>query len=458
MATKVPVRKGQEIEVVIENLSHDGQGVGRYQGFTVFVPLAVPGDRVRARIISVQKNYARGLLAEVLSPSAIRCTPACGIFAACGGCQLQHLPYREQLEFKRRLVVESLTRIGKLQGVTVHPTLGMEDPWHYRNKAQIPLGQKGKKIIAGFYAPGSHRIVDMPEGCRIQHPVTNRILAELRRLIVKYRLSTYSEETGTGLLRHLFVRVGKRTGEAMVVLVINGTQLPKGKDLARELMEAVPQVVSFWLSFNTRQTNLVFGDRFRHLAGKEALTDYIGPFRFDISPRSFFQVNPDQTEVLYSKAVEYAGLTGRETVVDAYCGIGTISLFLAQRAQMVVGIEAVAEAIRDAKANARRNGVKNIDFIAGEVERVLPDLWERGLRPDVIVLDPPRKGCAPTALDTFARMRPDRIVYVSCNPTTLARDLGYLAQRGYEIREVQPVDMFPQTAHVECVMWIQKKK
>lgn len=284
----------------------------------------------------------------------------------------------------------------------------------------------------------------------------NKVLAEVRRLIVKHNLTTYSEETHSGLLRHLFVRVGRVTGEAMVVLVINATQLPRGKAIAQELMEAVPQVVSFGISINTRRTNLVLGDKFRLLAGKKSLTDYIGPFRFDISARSFFQVNPVQTEVLYNKAVEYAALTGREEVVDAYCGIGTISLFLAQKARLVVGIETVEAAIRDARANARRNGVDNIDFITGDVERVLPELWEQGFRPDVIVLDPPRKGCAPTALDTFARMQPDRIVYVSCNPTTLARDLGYLAQKGYEVRQVQPVDMFPQTAHVETVVLMSR--
>jgi 23S rRNA (uracil1939-C5)-methyltransferase len=452
----VPVRKGQVIELTIDNLSHDGQGVGRYQGFTIFVPQSVPGDRVQAEIISVQKNYAWGMITYIIAPSPVRTEPACGIFTACGGCQLQHLPYHEQLEFKRRVVVESLNRIGKLRGVTVHPTLGMEEPWHYRNKAQIPLGKKGKKIVAGFYAPGSHRIIDMPDGCSIQHPVTNKILAEVRRLIAKYRLTIYSEDSGTGLLRHLFVRVGERTGEAMVILVINGTQLPKGKAIARELMEAVPQVVSFGISINTRQTNLVLGDKFRLLAGKETITDYIGPFRFDISARSFFQVNPVQTEVLYNKTVEYAALTGREEVVDAYCGIGTISLFLARKAELVVGIENVAEAIRDARANARRNGVANVDFITGDVERVLPDLWERGFHPDVIVLDPPRKGCAPSALDTFARMQPDRIVYVSCNPATLARDLAHLAHRGYEVQEVQPVDMFPQTSHVECIVGIRR--
>lgn len=456
MSRAVPVRKGQEIELAIDSLSHDGQGVGRYQGFAIFVPHAVPGDQIRAEIITVQKNYARGLITKIIASSASRVNPACSIFPACGGCQLQHLSYQEQLEFKRQVVVEALARIGKLKGITVHRTLGMEEPWHYRNKAQIPLGRKGKEIVAGFYAPRSHRIIDMPEGCKIQDSLINKVLAEVRRLIVKHNLTTYSEETHSGLLRHLFVRVGRVTGEAMVVLVINATQLPRGKAIAQELMEAVPQVVSFGISINTRRTNLVLGDKFRLLAGKKSLTDYIGPFRFDISARSFFQVNPVQTEVLYNKAVEYAALTGREEVVDAYCGIGTISLFLAQKARLVVGIETVEAAIRDARANARRNGVDNIDFITGDVERVLPELWEQGFRPDVIVLDPPRKGCAPSALDTFARMQPDRIVYVSCNPTTLARDLGYLAQRGYQVREVQPVDMFPQTAHVETIARIQR--
>jgi 23S rRNA (uracil1939-C5)-methyltransferase len=446
----IPIKKGHEVELTIDNLSHDGQGVGRYQGFTIFVPQAVPGEQVLVRVISVQKNYARALLVEVKTPSAKRCSPQCPVFADCGGCQLQHIPYQEQLDFKRQVVVDALERISKIKGALVHPTLGMENPWHYRNKAQIPLGQRGKKVVAGFYAPHSHRIIDTP-ACQIQHPWTNQILKVLRQLIKKYRLSVYDENTGQGLLRHLFIRTGERTGEVMVVLVINGTQLPKGKKIAQELMEVMPQVVSFGISINTRQTSLVLGERVRLLAGKKSLTDYIGPFSFEISARSFFQVNPLQTEVLYNKAVEYAGLTGGETVIDAYCGIGTISLFLAQKADLVIGVETVSAAIRDAKNNARRNKVKNVDFICGDVEQVLPDLRERGVSPEVIVVDPPRKGCAPSALNTFARMQPERIVYVSCNPTTLARDLAYLADRGYKTVEAQPVDMFPQTAHVETV-------
>ena len=457
LANTIPVQKGDQIELTIGDLSHDGQGVGHYQGFTIFVPQALPGERVQVKIISTQKAYARGLVERPLLPASNRQTPVCNVFGKCGGCQLQHLPYQDQLAFKQRVVEQSLARIGKIKGATVHSTLGMENPWNYRNKAEIPFGFSGGKTVAGFYAPRSHQIIDIP-GCHIQHSLINQVFEAVRDLVQKHQLSTYNEKTGKGLLRHLFARVAVHTGEVMVVLVGNGTKLPNEGPLVSELQKMVPQITSVGLSINTGKTNGVLGNKFRLLAGKEYLTDYIGPFAFDISHRSFFQVNPTQTEVLYNKVLEYAQLAGAEEVVDAYCGVGTIALFLSQRAKGVIGIETVSAAVADAERNAQRNGVDNVKFMSGAVEEVLPQLLKKGYRPDVIVTDPPRKGCAASALDTFVHMQPRRIVYVSCNPTTLARDLGYLAERGYETVEVQPVDMFPQTSHIECVTLMSRVK
>lgn len=452
----VPVRVGEKIVVQMNGLAHGGEGVGRVEGFTVFVPWAVPGDRVEAEVSEVKKNYARGRLLRVLEPSAYRIPERCPLANPCGGCQVQHIDYREQLRIKTRTVEEALRRIGKLEGVTVHPALGMADPWGYRNKAQFPVGIEDGRVVAGCYAAGTHRIVDVDE-CLIQHPASNRVLTKIKELAPRYGVKVYNEATGEGLLRHVLVRVSQKTGESMAVLVTNGRHIPKAREFATELMEAVPGLESVVQNINERRTNVVLGEDSRVIAGRATLTDYIGDLRFEISARSFFQVNPQQTEVLYGKAVEYAGLTGRETVIDAYCGIGTISLFLARRAARVYGIEVVPEAIEDARRNAWLNDVGNAEFLAGEVEEVLPDLAARGVRPDVVVVDPPRKGCEASVLETFVAMEPRRIVYVSCNPATMARDLAFLNERGYRPVEVQPVDMFPHTAHVECVVKLESR-
>jgi 23S rRNA (uracil1939-C5)-methyltransferase len=444
-----PVRPGQELELEITGLGHSGEGVGRHEGLTLFVPGGIPGDVVTARAVEVKKNYARAALVAIRQPSPQRVEPLCPVVGACGGCQLQHMGYEGQLQWKRQQVVDALTRIGKLEGVTVHPTLGMTDPWHYRNKAQFPVGAAGGRVVAGFFAPGSHRIVDI-DACAIQHPLGNRIMQEVKALAQEYGVEIYDETAHRGVLRHVLARVGRGTGEAMAVLVTNGPAFPHGRKIARKLMERIPELVSVVQNINPEKTNVVLGRESRVLAGKDHIIDYIGDLAFAISPVSFFQVNPAQTEVLYGKAVAYAGLTGGETVLDIYCGIGTISLFLARQAREVIGIEVVPDAIADARENARRNGITNARFICGDAAAEMPRLAAAGTRADVVVLDPPRKGCDEPVLHAIADMAPARIVYVSCNPASLARDLAILAQRGYRTWEVQPVDMFPHTAHVEC--------
>ncbi|MFZ5816050.1 MAG: 23S rRNA (uracil(1939)-C(5))-methyltransferase RlmD [Bacillota bacterium] len=447
--TNPPVRPGQLIEVAVHGLGHDGEGVGRYEGLTVFIPGGAPGDRLVARVAEVKKNYARAALEQVVEPSPHRVAPPCPVVGECGGCQLQHIAYGAQLELKRQQVVDALTRVGKLEGVTVHPTIGMAEPWQYRNKAQFPFGYRSGKVVAGFFAPGTHRIVDI-EQCEIQHPLANQIMREVKALARIYGVRIYDERTHTGVLRHVLARVGRGTGEAMAVLVTNGQEFPFGEEIAQGLMERIPGLVSVVQNVNPQQTNVILGRENRLLAGRDHITDHIGDLTFNISPVSFFQVNPAQTEVLYGKALEYAALTGKETALDIYCGIGTISLFLARQARSVIGIEWLREAVADARENAARNGVVNARFIAGDAAQEMPRLAEEGVRAEVIVLDPPRKGCDEPVLEAMARLGPERIVYVSCNPASLAQDLGRLQALGYRTLEVQPVDMFPHTAHVEC--------
>ncbi|MGE5576360.1 MAG: 23S rRNA (uracil(1939)-C(5))-methyltransferase RlmD [Syntrophothermus sp.] len=466
----LPVREGGTIELEITGLTHSGEGVGRREGFAVFVPGALPGERVKARITEVKKNYATALLDAIFQPSPERQEPVCPVFRKCGGCQLQHLKYEAQLSYKRQLVVDALNRIGKLDldRVVVHHTLGVADPFHYRNKAQYPVGFRGGRVVTGFYTTRSHDIVPIAD-CRIQHPLNDQIAGVLRGLLEKYRVSIYDEKTGQGLIRHLFIRTAAATGEAMAVLVTNGRDVPHLDRIAAELMREVPQVAGVVQNVNTQRTNVILGDYTRTVAGRDEIIDVLrlsegggsgndAGLKFAISARSFFQVNPVQTGVLYGKAIEYAALGGDETVIDAYCGIGAISLFLARRARFVYGIEEVAPAVEDARKNAALNGISNVEFITGKVEEVLPDLCRKGIRAEVIVVDPPRKGCEESVLRTFADMGPRRIVYVSCNPSTLARDLALLAGMGYETKEVQPVDMFPQTSHVECVVLMSNVK
>ncbi|MEK8130899.1 23S rRNA (uracil(1939)-C(5))-methyltransferase RlmD [Paenibacillus filicis] len=463
----LPVAKNEEYLADIVGLGHDGEGVGRVNGFTLFVQGALPGEKVRVKVLKLKKQYGYAKLLGIVEASPDRVDAPCPIYSQCGGCQLQHLSYDAQLRWKRQLVVDNLERIGKLQvagegegestGIVVHPTLGMSEPWRYRNKAQVPIGYNpagpGSEeggLVAGFYAQGSHRIIDM-DACLIQHEQNDDVVRVVKQAADSLGIRAYNEETGRGLLRHVVARYGFHTGEIMVVLVTNGESIPHRDELVGLIREAVPGVTSICQNINTRTTNVIFGDRTVVLWGRDVIYDTIGDIRFAISARSFYQVNPVQTEVLYRKALDFAALTGEETVIDAYCGIGTISLFLAQQARKVYGVEIVAEAIDDARANAQLNGMRNVQFETGPAEVVIPAWRQQGIAPDVIVVDPPRKGCDAALLETILAMQPERVVYVSCNPSTLARDLRVLEDGGYRTVEVQPVDMFPHTVHVESV-------
>ncbi|MDP1510089.1 23S rRNA (uracil(1939)-C(5))-methyltransferase RlmD [Paenibacillus sp. CMAA1739] len=483
----LPVQKNDEVVIDIIGMNHDGEGVGRVEGFTLFVPGALPGEKVRVKVLKTKKQYGYAKLLDIAQASPDRIVAPCAIYDQCGGCQLQHMSYEAQLGWKRQHVVDVLERIGKLsvatessghtaevlaasadgnansmprvprvQGVAVHPTLGMSEPWRYRNKAQVPIGVTEGGLVGGFYARGSHRIVDM-NTCLIQDERNDEVVARVKEIGRMLGISAYNEETGRGLLRHVVVKTAFRTGEMMLVLVTNGRDIPHADAWIGSIREHIPHVASICQNVNTKRTNVIFGDETRVLWGRDVIYDYIGNVQFAISARSFYQVNPVQTEVLYSKTVEYAGLTGKETVIDAYCGIGTISLFLAQHADQVYGVEIVKEAIDDARSNALLNEMRNVKFEVGASEDVIPTWKEQGITADVIVVDPPRKGCDPRLLDTILEMKPERVVYVSCNPSTLARDLRILEDGGYSTAEVQPVDMFPHTVHVESVALLVRR-
>ena len=446
----LPLTKNQIVDLIIEDISHEGNGVGRYEGYTLFVPGALTGEHVRVSATKLKKQFGYARLLEILESSPARIAPVCPVYTRCGGCGLQHMDYSAQLEFKRKLVEDNLRRIGKIEGVPVYPTIGMDNPWRYRNKAQVPIGEESGGLIGGFYATRSHEIVDM-EACLIQHEAGDETIARVKAIAWKHGVRAYQEETHTGLLRHVVTKVGFATGDVMIVLVTNGEKIPNCDALVTEVARAVPGVKSIVQNVNMKRTNVIFGDVTRVLWGEEYIYDTIGDITFAISARSFYQVNPVQTERLYGKALEYAALTGAESVIDAYCGIGTISLFLAQKAKHVFGVEIVPDAIEDARRNAALNEVENVSFAVGEAEVVIPEWYEEGNRADVIVVDPPRKGCDEALLRTILDMKPERVVYVSCNPSTLARDLRVLEDGGYETVEVQPVDMFPHTVHVESV-------
>ncbi len=451
-----PVEQGKKYELEINGFGHSGEGVGRYHGFTVFVPWALPGERVAATVETVKQHYAKARLDAVLAPSPDRVPPRCPVYERCGGCQLQHLDYPAQLAAKRQTVADAVARIGRLEGVAVHPTLGATDPWRYRNKMQFPVGLAAGRLAVGCFAPGSHDIVDIDD-CLIQHAANNTVARAVRAVLLDLGIPPYDERSGHGVVRHVLGRVGTADGEVMAVIVTATADLPRREEIVARLRREVPGLVSVVHNVNPQRTNVILGRRTVTVWGRDTITDRLGDFVFRISARSFFQVNTAQAAVLYGQAERYAGLSGAETVIDAYCGTGTITLFLARRAAKVYGIEVVEDAVRDARTNAAANGVGNVEFIVGDAVEVLPRLRAGGVRPHAIVVDPPRAGCAPGVLDTFARMRPERIVYVSCNPASLARDLALLAEAGYLAREIQPVDMFPQTYHVETVALIERK-
>ena len=456
MKQKPPVTKNQLVTLSIDGYGSEGQGVGRVDGYAVFVPGALPGEMVQVRILKPLSHFAYGKVEKLLTLSPERTTPRCPLAQPCGGCSLQHMRYEEQLRFKKQKVEDALRRIGGLEELTVRDCLGMQTPWHYRNKAQFPIGQGKTGPLMGFYAKGSHRIVEVTS-CPIQHPINDQILSAFRRYLAETGATPYDGETGQGLVRHLLTRVGFATGEVMVCVVANAAQLPQEKRLV-ELMRQVPGVVSVVLNTNVEHTNVILGKKVQTLWGKDTITDRLDDVIFDISPLSFYQVNPVQTEKLYRLAVAQAELSGQENVLDLYCGIGTISLFLAKRAKAVLGVEVVPEAIADAQKNAKRNGINNARFRVGDAQTVGQILKEEQFVPDVVVIDPPRKGCDETVIAAIAAISPQRVVYVSCEPSTLARDIKRFIAFGYQPGEVIPVDQFGQTYHVETVVLLSKGK
>ncbi len=446
---KPPVAKNDDIVVTIESLTNEGQGVARVDGYAVFVVGALAGEEVKAHVIKVAPSYAVAKTIEIIKPSPDRVEPACDVFSQCGGCSLWHLRYPAQLEQKQRWVEDALVRLGGFSDVPMQPIVGMDEPVRYRNKGSFPFGSSGSAAVFGFYAERSHRLVPFAD-CPIQD---ERIVDAARRVAAWANtcgIPVYNELDGSGQLRHVVARTNDE-GECMVVVVTKG-QLKKTDDLL-SFLEGCDSV---WHNENPKQTNVVFGEDFTLLSGKPALAEAIGEKRFSVGPQSFLQVNRVQTQALYETAREFLAAKPDETVVDAYCGVGTISLLIASDCARVIGIEQVAPAVEDAKANAADNGIENAEFLCGNVEDVLPRLVADGVTVNAVVLDPPRKGCGEAALEAIANSAATRVVYVSCNPATLARDCKYLAARGFALSAVRPVDMFPQTCHVETVVLITK--
>ena len=449
-------RKNDIVTLEIVDCGTDGEGIGKADGFTVFVKDAVIGDTIMAKIMKAKKNYGYGRLMEILKPSPYRVEPVCLSARQCGGCQLQAVSYEEQKVFKEKKLRGHLERIGGFTEFPMEPLIGMDDPYHYRNKAQFPVGRnKEGRIVTGFYAGRTHAIIENRD-CALGIPQNKDVLDRVIAHMEKYNIAPYDEATGKGLVRHIFVRYGFFTGELMVCLIINGQDLPHQRELVEKLCE-IPGMTSISLNMNKKRSNVILGDKVKTIWGEDYITDKIGDISYEISPLSFFQVNPKQTWKLYSKALEYADLHGEETVWDLYCGIGTISLFLAQKAKFVRGVEIVPAAIEDAKRNAQINHIENVEFFVGKAEEVLPREYEKnGVYADVIVVDPPRKGCDEMLLKTILKMQPKRVVYVSCDSATLARDLRFLCDNGYELKKVCGVDQFPQTVHVETVVLLSK--
>ena len=504
------MNKNDIFELNITDMGVDGEGIGHYEGMTFFVKDALIGDVIRARATKLKKNYGYARVEEIITPSEFRIEPKCALHRRCGGCQIQALSYEKQLEFKEQKVRNNLVRIGGFSQEEVEakmlPVVGMEEPFRYRNKAQFPVGyDKEGNVVTGFYAARTHSIIPV-EDCLLGVKDNELILDFIKGWMKDCKVSAYDETTGKGLLRHVLVRYGFTTKEIMVCLIINGDTIP-GEEYLVERLQRVEGMTSISINVNKKNTNVILGEETRCIWGLPYITDYIHlrkcgegvaykeddvdapevkaiardeefaltdkAVAYHISPQSFYQVNPVQTEKLYSTALEYANLTGNEYVWDLYCGIGTISLFLAQKAKQVYGVEIVPQAIEDAKNNAKLNGIVNAEFFVGKAEEVLPEFYERlqadvedgntkadmgaMLHPDVIVVDPPRKGCDEACLSTMLKMKPERIVYVSCDSATLARDLRVLCDGGYEIKKIRAFDQFAHTMHVECVVKLQRK-
>lgn len=452
------IKKNDQLVVTIEDIGTNGEGIGKHEGYTLFINNTTIGDKVLVKVMKTGKSYGYARLMDVIEPSAFRVEPRCPLAGRCGGCQIMHMDYKRQLEYKEDKVRNCLTRIGGFTNIPMETICGMEEPYYYRNKSQFPVGRNPDgKLVIGFYAGRTHSIIDT-EHCYIGAESDIEVVKFIRSFIEEYNIDTYNEEQHRGLLRHILIRVGRSTGEIMVCLVINGHDITHKNELVEGLLK-IPGMKSICLNINTSKTNVILGEKIKKLWGETYITDTIGTIKYRISPLSFFQVNPLQTEKLYNIALDYADLKGDEVVWDLYCGIGTISLFLGEKAKQVYGVEIIPQAIEDAKINAKINNIQNVEFFVGAAEEILPRKhMEEGINADVIVVDPPRKGCDEKLLDTIISLAPKKVIYVSCDPATLARDLKYLCSKGYELKKVRPVDQFGHSVHVETVVLLSQQK
>ncbi|MBQ2973641.1 MAG: 23S rRNA (uracil(1939)-C(5))-methyltransferase RlmD [Clostridia bacterium] len=448
------LKKNDRIPLKIESCSSNGSGVGKHNGMAIFVPATAVGDEITAHILKVKKNYAFAKVDEILSPSADRITPECPVYLKCGGCVFSHMTYDSEKEIKSAHVKECFRRIGGVEP-EFEPIISGETDKRYRNKAQYPIAEDNGEIKTGFYSPHSHRVIHCPD-CLLQPEEFRGILGVFSDYIKENKVSIYDETVHKGLLRHVYIRKGTASGEIMVCAVINGKKLPNEGKLVDALLKKDENIKSIIINVNTKDTNVILGEKCRTLWGSDYITDILCGLKFRISPLSFYQVNRNQAEKLYAKAAEYAGLTGNETVMDLYCGAGTIGLSMADKAREIIGVEIVPEAIEDAKINAELNGIKNARFICGDAAQAAEMLKKEGAKPDVIILDPPRKGCSPEMVRSATEFNPEKIVYVSCDPATLARDCGLFKELGYTAVKATPVDMFPRTGHVETVCLLSK--
>lgn len=441
----------QTLPLTIKRLGINGEGVGYFKKKVVFVPGALPGEEIVASVTKVQQNFTEAKIKTIRKESPHRITAPCPVYAECGGCQLQHLSYDQQLVEKRDIVIQAMERHTKLpvSSLNIKETIGMENPWNYRNKSQYQVGQKDGKLIAGLYGLNSHTLIDIPN-CLVQHKATNKVTRTVKKILKNLNISIYNERKRKGVIRTVITRVGFETGEVQVVLVTGAEEIPQKDQLLKQIRDQLPEVKSVVQNINNRNTSLIFGEKTIHLAGGKVINETLGDLSYELSARTFFQLNPVQTVRMYDEVKKAAALTGTEKVVDAYCGVGTIGLWLSEEAKEVRGMDVIKESIEDAKKNAKKHKRSNMHYETGKAENILPRWIKEGWKPDMLVVDPPRTGCDQALLQTILKAKPKKIVYVSCNPSTLAKDLQELSTI-YEVQSIQPVDMFPQTSHVECV-------
>ncbi|MFC0475421.1 23S rRNA (uracil(1939)-C(5))-methyltransferase RlmD [Robertmurraya beringensis] len=447
----VRIIEKQTFPLTIKRLGINGEGVGYFKKQVVFVPGALPGEEVVVEATKIQPKFAEARIKKIRKKSEHRVAPPCPVYEECGGCQLQHLDYRQQLVEKRDIVKQSLERHTKLnvEKLDIRDTLGMENPWNYRNKSQFQVGQRDGKLLAGLYGINSHKLVDI-QHCAVQHSATNKATSTVKKILQDLKVSVYNEKTRKGVVRTIVARIGVKTEELQIVLITSQRELPHKDEIVARIKQALPEVTSIVQNVNGQKTSLIFGDETRLLEGREFIQETLGELEFELSARTFFQLNPEQTVNLYNEVKEAAGLTGVEKVVDAYCGVGTIGLWLADGADEIRGMDVIADSIEDAEKNAERHGISHATYVVGKAEQVLPKWAKEGWKPDVLVVDPPRTGLDQQLLNTILKVKPKKIVYVSCNPSTLAKDISVLVSK-YKVGYIQPVDMFPQTSHIESV-------